>query len=279
MMTTYGSAYRGPPSLPQLSSAEDEYVPRANSVQNYAYKEDPNSRFRPSMEDGHRAVDSFMGDPNMGYFSVFDGHGGPEAVEYCKRRMHEEVRKALSETPEDVAGAYHRCFQRVDNQLRLTGAMSSGTTAIVAIVRKENHQRMLYVANVGDSRAYLLSNTGCEELTYAHNGSDPGEASRIMKGGGILMNGRVAGQLAVSRALGDHHLKSSGVICDPHVIKRPVAFGSTLIMGSDGIWDVIPPHDLPSLMGRNSLEIADYLLRRAIEGGSQDNACLLAVCF
>ena len=56
-----------------------------------------------------------------------------------------------------------------------------------------------------------------------------------MNEGGILIRGRVGGSLAVTRALGDFHLKSSGVSCVPFVSKTSVPHDSILVMGSDGI--------------------------------------------
>lgn len=131
------------------------------------------------MEDGFKALDPYLGDPNQAYFAIFDGHGGAQAMEYCRNRLHDELRKSLSEAPDDVESAFKRCFDKVDNQLRLTGAQNTGTTATVCLVRRERGQRCLYVGNVGDSRAVLVSNTGVQRLTIDHKVSEPSEMERI----------------------------------------------------------------------------------------------------
>ena len=276
--TTYSAAFSAQSYISKINP--DEYNPRGSSVNNYACKEEANIRFRPHMEDAYKLIDSYMGDPNQGYFAVFDGHGGSEAVDYCKARMHEELRKCIQEFPDDIPRAFTRCFQKVDDQLRLTGAITSGTTATVSFLRKEGHQKVLYLANVGDSKAVLVSSGGVEQLSYDHKGTDQGEIDRIVSGGGILMRGRVAGQLAVTRALGDHHLKTSGVSNVPHVCRRVITPNDVcMVLASDGIWDTVEHAGIRVNKGRSSIDIAAELLQKAITSGSQDNICVVTVCF
>jgi serine/threonine protein phosphatase PrpC len=276
--TTYSAAFSGQSYISKINP--DEYNPRGSSVSNYACKEEPNIRYRAHMEDSSKLIDSYIGDPNQGYFAVFDGHGGSEAVDYCKARMHEELRKCIQDFPDDIPRAFTRCFQKVDDQLRLTGAVTSGTTATVSFLRKEGYQKVLYLANVGDSKAVLLTPNGAEQLSYDHKGTDQGEIDRILSEGGILMRGRVAGQLAVTRALGDHHLKTSGVSNVPHVVRRVVTPNDTcLVIASDGIWDTVDYNTLRANKGRSSLDIANELIQKALSSGSQDNICVIIVCF
>jgi serine/threonine protein phosphatase PrpC len=276
--TTYSAAFSAQNYIASINP--DEYNPRGSSVNNYACKEEQNARFRQYMEDASKLIDSYMGDPNQGYFALFDGHGGSEAVDYCKARMHEELRKAIQESPDDITRAFTKCFQKVDDQLRLTGAVTSGTTATVAFLRKEGHQKVVYVANVGDSKGVIVSAGGAEQLTYDHRGTDYAEIDRIVSGGGVLIRGRVAGQLAVSRALGDHHLKTSGVSNVPHVVRRVITPNDVcMILASDGVWDVIEHTTLRLNKGRSSIEIANDLVQRAVAGKSQDNICAVVVCF
>ena len=126
----------------------------------------------------------------------------------------------------------------------------------------------------------MLTPSGSEQLSYDHKGTDPGEIDRIVSGGGILMRGRVAGQLAVSRALGDHHLKTSGVSNVPHVHRRVITPNdSCLVIASDGIWDTVDHTTLKANKGRSSIDIANELIQKAVTSGSQDNIIAVIVCF
>jgi serine/threonine protein phosphatase PrpC len=65
----------------------------------------------------------------------------------------------------------------------------------------------LYVANAGDSRAVLSRHGKAIELTRDHKPHEPSEKQRIeLCGGYVCSEGRLCGELAVARAIGDFHL-------------------------------------------------------------------------
>lgn len=70
-----------------------------------------------------------------------------------------------------------------------------------------NRQRLLYTANVGDARIILCRAGKALRLSYDHKGSDEVEGKRIANAGGLILNNRVNGVLAVTRALGDAYMK------------------------------------------------------------------------
>src|SRR3546814_16760045 len=67
------------------------------------------------------------------------------------------------------------------------------------------------VANIGDSRAilgrYRAGQLSMIPMSTDHKPSDPKESARIVKAGGSVQAGRVAGSLALSRAFGDRQFK------------------------------------------------------------------------
>lgn len=50
--------------------------------------EDRNKRWRRTMEDAHAFVYDFGGVRGQGFFSIFDGHAGKHAAEWCGQHFH-----------------------------------------------------------------------------------------------------------------------------------------------------------------------------------------------
>ncbi len=111
----------------------------------------------------------------------------------------------------------------------------------MAVLRVESGRRILYLANVGDTRAVLMSGPSTfERLSYDHRATDKAEIERVKRDGGMIMEDRVGGALAITRAFGDHSLKRDGVTAKPHIRKhvlRPT--DKFLVMASDGVWDIL----------------------------------------
>lgn len=80
----------------------------------------------------------------------------------------------------------------------------SGTTAVVVVLTP----KYIVCANAGDSRAVYAKSSGrAIPLSYDHKPDDEEEERRIRDAGGYVSAGRVEGDLAVSRGLGDFRFK------------------------------------------------------------------------
>ncbi len=92
-----------------------------------------------------------------------------------------------------------------------TPTQEAAATPVAAVPpklrEKAIRQRVLYTANVGDARVILCRNGKALRLSYDHKGSDENEGRRIANAGGLILNNRVNGVLAVTRALGDAYIK------------------------------------------------------------------------
>lgn len=258
---------------------------------------DANASFRAYMEDRSVVIDPFAAEDSeserWGFYAIYDGHGGSQAADYCEVKLHEVLLGELrAEKPrrgsisdEAVAGALKRTFERVDDQLRLVGAWQCGCTATVALVRRTPNAVRLHVANVGDSRGVVIdSNFAEQRVSRDHRPNTPSEVHRIESIGGFVSRGRVGGQLAVSRALGDHALKSAGVSWCPDVFSRDVTRDCALVIASDGIWDVMEDSRARQLMekcmaGRAHDKAAKLIAVEALQRGSTDNISVLVTYF
>ena len=99
-----------------------------------------------------------------------------------------------------------------------------------------SRQRVLYTANVGDARIVLCRNGKALRLSYDHKGSDENEGKRISNAGGLILNNRVNGVLAVTRALGDSYMKDL-VTGHPYTTETVIQpdIDEFLILACDGV--------------------------------------------
>lgn len=135
-----------------------------------------------------------------------------------------------------------------DNSVKQTSAPSdqsrnSQTSKIAASAAVERElrasamrQRVLYTANVGDARIVLCRNGKALRLSYDHKGSDEHEGKRIANAGGLVLNNRVNGVLAVTRALGDAYMKDL-VTGHPYTTETVIQpdIDEFLILACDGV--------------------------------------------
>lgn len=124
-----------------------------------------------------------------------------------------------------------------------------------------SRQRVLYTANVGDARIILCRSGKALRLSYDHKGSDELEGKRIANAGGLILNNRVNGVLAVTRALGDSYMKDL-VTGHPYTTETVIQpeVDEFIIIACDGVRGNTP-FDLLKL---SSLDIFELTLFRQL---------------
>ena len=115
-------------------------------------------------------------------------------------------------------------------------SLSEDTSAISPQEDQPIRSRVLYTANVGDARIILCRNGKALRLSYDHKGSDENEGLRITNAGGLILNNRVNGVLAVTRALGDTYMKDlvTGHPFTTETVIQP-EIDEFLILACDGV--------------------------------------------
>ena len=100
----------------------------------------------------------------------------------------------------------YQVFMETDKQfVECDKNAAHGSTATTVLLLGNR----LFCANVGDSRVLISRNGKPVSLTIDQKPSRPDEAKRIRDAGGFVINNRVMGELAVSRAFGDADFKRS----------------------------------------------------------------------
>lgn len=240
------------------------------------------------MEDRHVAKLALGGDPQVALFAVFDGHGGKNAAEFAAQNMPkfmaEEVRKVDAGHSDEIEGAVKKCYLKTDDEF-LKREESGGACCVTALIQKGG----LTVSNTGDCRAVLSRAGTAEALTSDHRASREDERERIENLGGFVVNNRgtwrVQGSLAVSRGIGDAHLKQ-WVVADPDtrtlLVDPQCEF---LVLASDGLWDKVDNQEAidiarPLCIGNDkasSMAACRRLVETAGSRGSTDDISVLII--
>lgn len=131
----------------------------------------------------------------------------------------------------------------------------AGCTANVALIAKGE----LIVANAGDSRCILSSKGNVVEMSEDHKPELPGERARIQKAGGYISEGRINGNLNLSRALGDLEYKRNSELAPgeqlisavPEIKKRTLTPDDEfLVLGCDGVWESMSNQSIAEFIGQ-----------------------------
>lgn len=112
-----------------------------------------------------------------------------------------------------------------------------GSVAICCIIVGD----ILYVVNLGDSRAVLIDQNGvAKSLSNEHTPNRPDEREKL--GGVVLVvhdQERIMGELAVSRSFGDKFYKPF-VSGTPEILSYELDkdIHKYIVLASDGLWNV-----------------------------------------
>lgn len=226
-----------------------------------------------------RNEDSFLINEDLGLAVVADGMGGHLGGEYASKlavSTVEEVINSLENDPDmtlqegvrlragDYSG-YLRYATQVASMRIYEKAMSDstlrgmGTTTVVALFR----QNKVYIANVGDSRAYRVRDGKIQQITKDH--SLVGEQIRA----GILSEDDARAHRLkniITRSVGFQE------DVDTDVDIRIVREGDKFIMCSDGLSNLVSDNELCKVVQDNDMETAcKHLIDIANERGGDDN--------
>ena len=202
-------------------------------------------------------------------FAVADGMGGHEAGEVAS----EITINTLNDLAPQSADAEALARAVVAANLNVIKAPSQGvgregmgTTITAAILEKER----LVIAQVGDSRAYLLHNGSLQQLTRDHSlMADMIEAGQLTEAEARVHPNRSV----ITRAIGsDPHMQ-------PDLYELNVETGDRLLLCSDGICGMIEDHEIASIMRQapSAQSCADQLVEAALAAGGFDNATAVVV--
>ena len=166
----------------------------------------------------------------------------------------------------------------------MIGGRDCGSTLCGVLVDRQ--ARKIHYINIGDSQALAIRFDTKDALhadfkCATHKVSNPDEEARVKSSGGSILNGRLAGNLLITRSLGDFDLREYGLISTPDVRESELFKNKLVLIASDGVWDVIDREAAVKLLKTNakkSLEdLSKAIVKEAVDKGSVDNISIIVV--
>lgn len=226
---------------------------------------------RPNNED------RFVVDLDRNLFLVADGMGGQDRGEIASGMAADIIPRVVQDrlaAQEAADRAVQEAFNQANQAIVDAGKSQPegrrmGTTAVVAL--HCNHQ--VYIAGLGDSRAYLIRNGAVQLLTVDHS-----VAQALVASGALTAE--EARNSPYQHVL--HKFLGCATLADKaDVIPFSPQAGDRLLLASDGLTNHVSDDDLgegPKLYPHPQ-DWADYLVETALRRGSRDNVTCIIVAF
>ncbi|MFE3454987.1 PP2C family protein-serine/threonine phosphatase [Nonomuraea sp. NPDC059194] len=207
-------------------------------------------------------------------FAVADGLGGHIAGDIASAtvidvlRLHDHQAKA-ADLPNILGKAVHAANEALRRRIEAEPALVGMGTTLVAMLLSE---ATAVLANVGDSRAYLLRSAdshSCdtsqltqltEDHTYGNLVAEAASVPNLLERISRFLDGRIDGR-------------------SPDLTTRDLRPGDRVLLCSDGLSSVVPHELVRDALSsiRSPEDTADRLIALAIDHGGPDNITLVVV--
>ena len=225
-----------------------------------------------------RNEDRYWVDLERALCLVADGMGGQSAGEQASGMAVEiiprELRPTLdsgTEDPERVIGGIRRAIVATNREIMALSHLdrqyqNMGTTVVLALVRGAN----VYLAGIGDSRAYLIRGRTIKQYTVDHS-----VAEALVEAGTIS---RQQARGHPFRNMLCKYLGSKDVGDSPEVSVVSARSGDRFLLASDGLTNVVDDAQIRDTVRKQAdpQRCADRLVEMAIDADTHDNVtCVL----
>lgn len=206
-----------------------------------------------------RNEDALLSEPSRRLFVVADGLGGHPAGDIASQLTVDLIADELlhSNGEPDLMQALGRVLEDANELVVAEGSedpekQGMGTTAVIAQLSAD--ERLLTIAHIGDSRAYVLRNGQLKRITEDH-----------------VLDGAFGRTL--TQAIG----ASDGV--QPECAEVELAAGDRILLCTDGLTDMLDDAEIGAVLaaGCAPKECCDRLVELALERGGHDNITMIVV--
>lgn len=229
-------------------------------------------RRRPTNEDAVKVME------DVSFFMLADGVGGNRSGEIASQSALDALEKFIRHNPpewldgRDEIFRYLRAAVRYVNQfiIRLSESKPqySGMATTLTFVYIRDGE--MYVANVGDSRVYLIHDGLIQQITDDHT-----YVNDLVKMG------------TISREEAHHHARKNVITRaiganannEPDCFSVPVNSGDRVLLCSDGLYDEVDDETILHTVGRfdDMMICAEDLVSLANDNGGNDNISVICI--
>ncbi len=217
--------------------------------------------------------DEELGHAKGALFVVADGMGGHRAGQVASRKAVERVMAEYYGDPDrDVGDCLVRAIktanQEIYDQAQADPDMAGmGTTLVAAAIR--NRGRQVTIANVGDSRAYLLRRQNLKQLTLDHSWVEAQFRAGLLTREQTKKHPQ---RNLITRAVG---LQPT---VEVDLFQAKLRRGNAIVLCTDGVSGELSDEEMAQIVGtRPADDAAAELVAQANSLGGTDNATALIV--
>lgn len=278
------NAVQKTPKEPEMARSLRQLVGYSTDVgKQRDHNEDYVSKFSLGLEQ-------IPGTPEVGLYIVADGMGGHQAGEKASEavikdvvinRIQEQLQQLQSVpklkratiklgdvlTPGDILReAIEQANKVLLNARAATSGRDRGTTITAALIIGETCS----VANVGDSRTYLMRGGNLRPITQDHSLVASLVASGMLKPSEVRSHPQ---RNQIYRTLGD----KPEVEVD--IFTETLQPGDQIMLCSDGLWEMVLDDSIAKILGaaRTPQSACDRLIEAANAGGGEDNISVVVI--
>ncbi len=199
------------------------------------------------------------------FYAVADGMGGHSAGQIaCELALKTVIQTYYASPSSDTEASLRHAVKEAnaliyDTAQAIPDRQGMGTTLTAAIIREDR----LTIAQVGDSRAYLLRGGKIAQITDDHSWV----AEQVRLGTMTLAEAQVSPfRNIITRSIG------TAATVEPDIMTHEISAGDTLVLCSDGLSGHLEAHEMQAVVQEHSPSVAAMsLVEYANERGGRDN--------
>ena len=212
-------------------------------------------------------------DDCIGIFALADGMGGHKKGEVASKIAVDSIIDFLKENilkscgikmdylDDVIKQGYNYANQKIfDKVSEDSSCEGMGTTLVVAVIYKDD----MIMANVGDSRGYLLHNDEFRRITRDHSVVEELVNANLITEEEARVHPR---RNQITRAMGAEEI----IIVD--IFRKKIEKGDMILLATDGLTGCVEDEDIKNIIKQDKdiKEICEDLINQANDNSGKDN--------